>query len=69
MTTDKSKRSKTAKVDQLLAVLTGLTGLNLDDILKELEGTDEEKAKAQMENMIKMAEHMKINPRSLDDLS
>jgi len=63
------KRKVPNKSEQLVAVLTMLTGLGIDDMLKELEGTDEEKAKAQMENVIKMAEHMRITPRSLEDLS
>ncbi len=69
MTVSKTKKVTAAKANQLVAVLTMLTGLGIDDMLKELEGTDEDKAKAQLENMIKMSEHMKINPRSLEDFS
>ena len=65
MTISKTKQSKTVKLNRLLEVLTSLTGLGLDDILKEIEGTDQEKAKAQMENIIKMSEHMKINHETL----
>ena|ERR1035437_8641602 len=46
------------KIELLLNVLTSLTGLSLDDMLNELEGTEDQKAQAQMENVIKMAEHM-----------
>jgi len=56
----KKKPTKADKVDQLLKTLTFLTGLTLDDIIKEVEGTDEAKAKAQLENIIKMSEHMNI---------
>ena len=63
-----SKQKRAAKADQLIAVLTMMTGLGIDDMLKELEGTDEEKAKAQMENVIKMAEHMKGSIPSLGAL-
>ena len=69
MTVSKTKKVTAAKANQLVAVLTMLTGLGIDDMLKELEGTDEERAKAQLENIIKMSEHMKINPRSPEDLS
>jgi hypothetical protein len=69
MTVSKTKKVSSAKANQLVAMLTMLTGLGIDDMLKELEGTDEDKAKAQLENMIKMSEHMKINPRSPEDLS
>ena len=71
--TDKHKKSpartEAAKAKILVKHLIELTGLSIDDIIKEIEGTDAEKAKAQLKNLIKMSSHLKINPKSAEDLS
>jgi hypothetical protein len=61
-------RTEAAKAKLLLGMITAMTGLSLDDMIKEVEGTSAEKAKAQLANMIKMSNHMKINPKSPEDL-
>ena len=73
--TDKPKHTKSpvkteaAKAKILIAMMTALTGLSIDDMIKEVEGTSAERAKAELSNTIKMAKHMKINPKTAEDLS
>lgn len=62
-------RTEAAKAKILVKYLIELTGLSIDDIIKEIEGTNAERAKAQMANLIKMSSHMKINPKTAEDLS
>ena len=47
------------KLDELLLLLGGMTGLSFDDVMKEAAaGTEEERQQAQADNVAKMAEHM-----------
>ena len=62
-------RTEAAKLKLLMGLITAMTGLTVDDMIKEVEGTPAEKAKAEIDNMMKMFKHMKINPKSPEDLS
>jgi hypothetical protein len=47
-------------IDEMMNIVTALTGLGLDDFLRETEGTEEEQFEAKMDNVAKMADHMNL---------
>lgn len=48
-------------IDEVLSLMTSLTGLTFDDLMRQAEAkTEDEKAEALAENVAKMAEHRKL---------
>lgn len=62
-------RTEAAKAKLLVKYIIELTGLSIDDIIKEIEGTSAQKAKAQLANQLKMTSHMNPISKSAEDQS
>lgn len=56
--------ANTLNLATLLSVTEMLTGLTIDDFINETTGTEEEQFQAKLDNVAKMADHMKLGKQN-----